>query len=59
MTAHPPHSHEFHDAGVGPLARSALIDAAKAMAMTAIDLMSDDRLLAAARAEFATAVAPR
>lgn len=53
MTAHPPHSHEFHDASVGPAARAALIDAAKAMAMTAIDLIKTPGALEAVRKEFA------
>jgi metal-dependent amidase/aminoacylase/carboxypeptidase family protein len=52
MTAHPPHSHEFHNAGVGPLARSALIDAAKAMSMTAIDLIGEPGALHAVKREF-------
>lgn len=52
MTDFPPHSHEFHNAGVGPLARSALVDAAKAMAMTAIDLIGQPGALDAVRQEF-------
>ncbi|GAA5231999.1 M20 family metallopeptidase [Verticiella sediminum] len=52
MTAHPPHSHEFHEASVGPAARAALADSAKAMAMTAIDLMLDASALDAVKAEF-------
>jgi hypothetical protein len=35
------------------------LDSAKAMAMTAIDLIADDRLLAEARTEFAAATAAR
>lgn len=55
MTARdvPPHSHEFHAASIGPAAESCLVDSAKAMAMTGIDLMADSDLLAAVRAEFA------
>jgi metal-dependent amidase/aminoacylase/carboxypeptidase family protein len=51
----PPHSHEFHAASIGPAAEACILDSAKAMAMTAIDLISDKELLAAARAEFAQA----
>jgi amidohydrolase len=51
----PPHSHEFHAASIGPAAEACILDSAKAMAMTAIDLISDKELLAAARAEFAAA----
>ena len=45
----PPHSHEFHAASIGPAAEACILDSAKAMAMTAIDLISDDQLLAAAQ----------
>jgi amidohydrolase len=51
----PPHSHEFHAASIGPAAEACIMDSAKAMAMTAIDLISDEELLAAAKAEFAAA----
>ncbi len=51
----PPHSHEFHDASIGPVAEACLIDAAKAMAMTGIDLLADQRLLDDVRTEFAAA----
>jgi amidohydrolase len=51
----PPHSHEFHAASIGPAAEACIMDSAKAMAMTAIDLISDKELLAAAKAEFAAA----
>jgi len=51
----PPHSHEFHAASIGPAAEACILDSAKAMAMTAIDLISDKDLLAAAKAEFARA----
>ncbi|MFO1082055.1 MAG: amidohydrolase [Reyranellaceae bacterium] len=55
MTARdvPPHSHEFHAASVGPAAESCLLDSAKAMAMTGIDLLVDPALLAAVKAEHA------
>jgi amidohydrolase len=55
MTEFPPHSHEFHNAAVGSAARSAIVDAAKAMAMTAIDLIADRELLQAVKTEFAAA----
>jgi amidohydrolase len=55
----PPHSHEFHAASIGPAAEACILDSAKAMAMTAIDLIADDRLLAEARTEFAAATAAR
>jgi amidohydrolase len=51
----PPHSHEFHADSVGPAAEACILDSAKAMAMTAVDLISDEQLLAEARAEFAAA----
>jgi len=53
----PPHSHEFHAASIGPAAEACILDSAKAMAMTAIDLISDEQLLAEARAEFTAAAA--
>jgi amidohydrolase len=55
MTARdvPPHSHEFHDASVGPDAEACILDSAKAMAMTAIDLACDPELLRRVRGEFA------
>jgi amidohydrolase len=52
----PPHSHEFHGASIGPAADACILDAAKAMAMTAIDLISDKALLATVKAEFAAAI---
>jgi len=48
----PPHSHEFHAASVGPAAEACILDAAKAMAMTAIDLISDEEFLREVKAEF-------
>jgi amidohydrolase len=55
MTARnvPPHSHEFHAASIGPAAEACILDSAKAMAMTAIDLISDGDLLRNIRVEFA------
>ena len=55
MTARdvPPHSHEFHAASVGPAAERCILDSAKAMAMTAIDLIVDRSLLAEVKKEFA------
>jgi amidohydrolase len=55
----PPHSHEFHAASIGPAAEACILDSAKAMAMTAIDLISDRELFQAAKAEFAAASASR
>lgn len=57
MTARdvPPHSHEFHAASIGPAAEACILDSAKAMAMTAIDLAADPALLAAVRREFVAA----
>jgi amidohydrolase len=55
MTARdvPPHSHEFHAASIGPVAEACILDSAKAMAMTAIDLAADPALLRAVKQEFA------
>jgi amidohydrolase len=50
-----PHSHEFHAASIGPAADACILDSAKAMAMTAIDLVTDAALLQKVRAEFAAA----
>ena len=57
MTARdvPPHSHEFHAASIGPAADACVLDSAKAMAMTAIDLVTDAALLQKVRVEFAAA----
>jgi metal-dependent amidase/aminoacylase/carboxypeptidase family protein len=57
MTARnvPPHSHEFHAASIGPAADVCILDSAKAMAMTAIDLVTDAALLQKVRAEFSAA----
>jgi amidohydrolase len=51
----PPHSHEFHAASIGPAAEACILDSAKAMAMTAIDLILDEQVLEEARTEFAAA----
>jgi hypothetical protein len=48
----PPHSHEFHAASIGRAAEACILDSAKAMAMTAIDLISDEKLFRQVRAEF-------
>jgi amidohydrolase len=55
MTARdvPPHSHEFHAASIGPAAETCILDSAKAMAMTAIELIADPSFLADVKAEFA------
>ena len=57
MTARdvPPHSHEFHAASIGPAAEACILDSAKAMAMTAIDLVTDAELMHKVRAEFTAA----
>ena len=55
----PPHSHEFHAASIGPAAETCILDSAKAMAMTAIDLIADEKLFQEARAEFAAACGSR
>jgi amidohydrolase len=49
----PPHSHEFHAASIGPAAEACILDSAKAMAMTAIDLICDAAFLRETKAEFA------
>ena len=61
MTARdvPPHSHEFHAASIGPAAEACILDSAKAMAMTAIDLAADPVLLQRVKEEFAAASGPR
>jgi amidohydrolase len=46
------HSRAFEAAAVSPLAREGLLTAAKAMAMTALDLLADPALLARVRDEF-------
>ena len=55
MTARdvPPHSHEFHAASIGPVAEACILDSAKAMAMTAIDFISDEAFAREITAEFA------
>jgi amidohydrolase len=60
MTARdvPPHSHEFHAASIGPAAEACILDSAKAMAMTAIDLAADPVLLQTVKEEFAAASGP-
>jgi amidohydrolase len=57
MTARdvPPHSHEFHAASIGPAAEACILESAKAMAMTGIDLLANPELLQAVKAEFAEA----
>ncbi len=47
------HSREFTEAAASPLARAAMVAAAKALAMTALDLLGDPSAVAAAKAEFA------
>jgi hypothetical protein len=47
-----PHSHEFHAASASPEAAECIIDAAKAMAMTGIDLLAKPVLRSEVRADF-------
>ena len=49
----PPHSHEFHAASIGPAAEACILDSAKAMAMTAIDMICDEAFAREIKAEFA------
>ena len=49
----PGHSREFAEAAASPLARAGMVAAAKALAMTALDLLADPGAVAAAKAEFA------
>lgn len=51
----PWHSRAFEEAAVSPLAREGLLAAAKVMAMTTLDLLTDPDLLARARGEFRAA----
>ncbi len=51
----PIHSRAFEAAAAGPLAREGLLIAAKTMAMTALDLLSEPGLLAKAQQEFRAA----
>lgn len=53
----PPHSHEFHEASVGPQAEKALHDAAVTMALTAVDLLCSPALLESVKQEHAASVA--
>jgi amidohydrolase len=55
----PPHSHEFHQASAGPAAARCILDAAKAMAMTGVDVLSDPQLYQEIRTEFVSASAVR
>ena len=48
----PGHTPEFRDAAVSPAGHAGLLQAAKGMAMTAIDLLSDAALMQAAQNEF-------
>jgi amidohydrolase len=51
----PGHSRDFAEAAASPLARTGMVAAAKALAMTALDLLADPGAVAAAKAEFARA----
>ena len=48
----PNHSRAFTEAARSPLARTGMLAAAKALAMTAFDLLADPAALAAAREDF-------
>jgi metal-dependent amidase/aminoacylase/carboxypeptidase family protein len=54
----PPHSHEFHAASATPEAAQAIIDAAKVMAMTGLDLLADPELRARVRSDHARRTPP-
>jgi amidohydrolase len=54
-TGVPIHSAEFAEHTAGPAASLAVVDAAKAMAMTVVDLWADEELLGAARKAFRAA----
>jgi metal-dependent amidase/aminoacylase/carboxypeptidase family protein len=47
------HTRDFADAAVKPLARAGLVAAAKAMAMTTLDLLAEPARVDRAKAEFA------
>jgi amidohydrolase len=49
----PGHSREFTEAAGSPLARAGMLAAAKALAMTALDLLADPDMVRAAKEEFA------
>src|SRR5262249_32257166 len=49
----PIHSRDFEAAAVSPLARAGMLQAAKVMAMTTLDLLADRELLVRAQREFA------
>jgi amidohydrolase len=49
----PNHSREFTEAAASPLARTGMVAAAKALAMTALDLLANPATVEAAKAEFA------
>ena len=49
----PGHSREFAEHAGGPIARAGMVAAAKALALTALDLLADPRRVEAAKAEFA------
>ncbi len=53
------HTVEFREASASPAGHAGLINAAKAMAMTTIDLLANPELLDAARAEFVAATERR
>jgi len=54
----PGHSHELREAASGPQADAAVVDAAKALAMTGVDVWLDASLRDAVRADFVRRVRP-
>jgi metal-dependent amidase/aminoacylase/carboxypeptidase family protein len=48
----PGHSHEMREAAASPMADAAVVDGAKALAMTAIDFWTDAALRDRVRADF-------
>jgi metal-dependent amidase/aminoacylase/carboxypeptidase family protein len=52
------HTLEFKQYCISEAGKSAMLDAAKAMAMTAVDLLNNPGLLLQAKAELATAINP-
>jgi len=55
----PLHSREFAEWARSPIARTGLLAAAKALAMTALDLLASPETLAEVREEFASRTSPR
>ena len=51
------HTIEFRETCVSPAGRAAMLDAAKAMAMTVVDLLSEPTLITKAKAKLAETLA--